>query len=132
MTSAYIVVERAARLVHVPVGEGGQRQYACGVGRISAGRLSRTRHGRPARPFPKDEHANQLVLEDFMKETPDATNACLAERMAARTGISVSAATIRCAVNILGWIRKQRLVAREAEAPQLGTFLRLGEPGSGR
>lgn len=74
-------------------------------------------------PAPKTEHANLEVLEELMRATPDATNAELAERMEARTGISVSAPTIRRAINLLGWSRKKQIVAREAEAPHI-THLR--------
>lgn len=83
-------------------------------------------------PSPKIEHANLLVLEELMRETPDATNAELAERMEARTGISVSAATIRRAVNILGWTRKSSSSPEKPKPRILGIFVRAGEPGNGR
>jgi transposase len=87
----------------------------------------------PHGPSPKIEHANLLVLEELMRETPDATNAELAERMEARTGISVSAATISRAVNILGWTRKKSSSSPEKPKPRiLGIFVRAGEPGNGR
>ena len=87
----------------------------------------------PHGPAPKIEHANLLVLEDLMRETPDATNAELAERMEARTGISVSAATISRAVNLLGWTRKKSSSSPEKPRPRiLGIFVRAGETGSAK
>lgn len=87
----------------------------------------------PRGPAPKIEHANLEVLEELMRETPDATNAELAERMEARTGISVSAPTISRAINLLGWSRKKSSSSPEKPRPRiLGIFVRAGEPGSER
>lgn len=87
----------------------------------------------PHAPAPKIEYANLLVLEELIREASGTINAEHAERMRARTGISVGAATIRRAVNILGWTPKNRSSSRGKPMPRnLGIFVRAGEPGNGR
>lgn len=58
-------------------------------------------------PRPMIEVANLAVLEELLAEQSDATNVELSARMAERTGLAVSPATISRAIAVLGWTRKK-------------------------
>lgn len=124
-------------------GEGTQVAIAMrfGVGEATLRRwLRRDEEGRLAfddsyhhGPERTIEVASMAVLEELLRETPDATNSELAALMATRTGLTVSASTISRAIAILGWSRKKSASSPAKPMPRVSAiFVSTGSRGSRR
>lgn len=82
-------------------------------------------------PAPKIEMADLGLLEAILRQRPDATNEELAQSMAEKTGITVSAWTISRSIAILGWSRKKSASSQQKPTPRVSAiFVRSG--GNGR
>lgn len=122
-------------------GEGTQVQIAAlfGIGEASVRRWVRRdretgsvtpKAGFKRGPAPKIEMANMAVLEELLDANKDATNEELADLMAERTGISVSASTISRSIALLGWTRKKSVSLPVKPTPRVSAvFVRSGPPG---
>lgn len=123
-------------------GEGTQQEVAdrFGVGVASLrrwlGRAQATGSAAPITdyphaPPPKIDTVNMEVLRQLMAGHRDATNAELAELLAERTGVDVSAPTISRAIGFLGWTRKKSASSPAKPFPRvLSVFVKRGENGS--
>jgi putative transposase len=84
------------------------------------------RHG-PAR---KIDTVRMDHLESLLGEHADATNEELAELLAERTGLTVSASSISRAVALLGWTRKNSASSPRRPTPRVSAiFVKTGPGG---
>ena len=84
----------------------------------------------------QQEVANLSVLEGLLADKSDATNVELAARMAERTGLAVSPATLSRAIAVLGWTRKKSASSPASATPRVSAifmqFLCSGGSVAGR
>ena len=73
------------------------------------------------------------VLEEVLRANSDATNDELAELLAERTGLQVSASSISRAIAVLGWTRKKSVSSPANPRPRVSAiFVRSGRDGGKR
>lgn len=123
-------------------GDGTQQQIAhrFGVGVASLrrwlGREQATGSAAPITDYPHGrapiiDVVNMDVLRQLMTDHRDATNAELADLLAERTGVDVSAPTISRAIGVLGWTRKKSASSPAKPFPRvLSVFVKRGGNGS--
>lgn len=134
--------ERAVRAYRN--GEGTQKEVAqrFGIGEASLRRWLRLeeetgsvaprldyRRGPPR----KIDVVQLAALEELLGEHSDATNEELAELLAVKTGLSVSASSISRALALLGWTRKKNASSPRKASPRVSAiFVRSGSSGNSK